>query len=120
MKILIVDDNSDYLLLLSEFLERRLQIRPSTAASGQSALEALRLDEYDVVICDYEMPAMTGFELFERMVTEKFTTPFLLYTNRDLANLPVFTGSTFLGVVRKPNMDKLLDHLDRVKSKLST
>jgi CheY-like chemotaxis protein len=114
MRILLVDDNQDYLILLNRFLELHIHAHITSVSSGPSALVMLRQhDPFDVIICDYEMPAMNGFELFEQMNDEEIKTPFLLYTNMELNRLPCFVGLNFLGVVRKSELDHLLGYLRR-------
>lgn len=60
-KVLIVDDEQDFL----ETLVKRLQHRGFDAIgvdSGQRALELLDHDRHDVVILDVMMPGMNGLE----------------------------------------------------------
>lgn len=112
MRILIVDDLPDYAHLLSKMLGQRLDVQTTSVLSGKLALEALRANKFDLMICDFEMPIMNGFEVFEAVRAEGFKCPFLLYTNADLSTLPKFEGPGFLGIVRKMEAEKLFKHLD--------
>ena len=51
------------------------------AADGAQALEAIRADEPDVVLSDWNMPEMTGIELLRRLRQEGFGTPFGFVTS---------------------------------------
>ena len=51
------------------------------AADGAQALEAIRADEPDVVLSDWNMPEMTGIELLQRLRQEGFGTPFGFVTS---------------------------------------
>ena len=51
------------------------------AADGEQALEAIRADEPDVVLSDWNMPEMTGIELLQRLRQEGFGTPFGFVTS---------------------------------------
>ncbi|MBU4565494.1 MAG: response regulator [Desulfarculus sp.] len=60
-KVLVVDDERDFL----ESLVRRLQRRSVDAAgvtSGEAALEHLKVHKADVVVLDVKMPGMNGIE----------------------------------------------------------
>ena len=46
------------------------------AADGAQALEAIRADEPDVVLSDWNMPEMTGIALLRRLRQEGVGTPF--------------------------------------------
>lgn len=60
--VLIVDDNRTNRLILSEKL-RGWELVPRVAATGDEAMEIIRGGgTFDVVIVDYKMPGMNGFE----------------------------------------------------------
>jgi sigma-B regulation protein RsbU (phosphoserine phosphatase) len=65
-RILVVDDDDLNRRLLSRYLER-LGHEPIEAANGQEALERLKRERVDLVLLDYMMPVMNGFQLLERM-----------------------------------------------------
>jgi two-component system sensor histidine kinase and response regulator WspE len=64
--ILVVDDSHTV-----REMERRLLVRAgytvSTAQNGQEAWNLLRLNEYDLLISDVDMPQMNGIELVTRV-----------------------------------------------------
>ncbi len=65
-KILIVDDSAEN----RELLSRRLQALGHTCASvgdGESALEVLREEPFDLVLLDVIMPGIDGYEALRRM-----------------------------------------------------
>lgn len=51
------------------------------AADGAQALEAVRADEPDVVLSDWNMPEMTGIDLLRQLRAEGFQTPFGFVTS---------------------------------------
>lgn len=64
--ILVVDDQLESLQMFSLVL-RRWGYRTRTAMSGEEALAALEDKEVDLIILDYMMPGMDGFQTFERI-----------------------------------------------------
>ncbi len=64
--ILVVDDQLESLQMFSLVL-RRWGYRTRTAMSGEEALAALEDEEVDLIILDYMMPGMDGFQTFERI-----------------------------------------------------
>ena len=62
MKILIVDDNTDFTALLKLMLENE-GFDVSLANNGEDGYSAYLLFEPDVVITDIQMPIKTGIEL---------------------------------------------------------
>ena len=51
------------------------------ASDGAEALEAVRADEPDVVLSDWNMPNMSGIELLNALRAEGFETPFGFVTS---------------------------------------
>lgn len=65
-KILCVEDDRETARLLDEELqERGYAVR--VAHNGRDGLAAILADRPDLVLCDLNMPVMSGFELLERL-----------------------------------------------------
>ena len=64
--ILIVDDEKNYLTILSAVLEEE-GFEVLTALSGQEALEIQKTSDLDLVLTDMKMPEMDGIELLENI-----------------------------------------------------
>lgn len=62
MRILLVDDEADYVSTLAERLSFR-GIEAQWASSGQEALKYLEKDGYDLAVLDVKMPGIGGIEL---------------------------------------------------------
>jgi len=65
-RILLVDDRVDNLIALDAILSPLNQILVP-AQSGEQALEALRAEEFAVVLLDIVMPGMNGLETATRI-----------------------------------------------------
>jgi signal transduction histidine kinase len=68
-RILIVDDNADMRRYLCRLLGAHWKV--DAAADGATALEAIRQNVPDLVICDVMMPVMDGFELLSAIRTSE-------------------------------------------------
>ena len=66
--ILVVDDEKNYLLVLSALLEEE-GYEVLTSASSLEALEILKASDVDLVLTDMKMPGMDGIELLEQIKT---------------------------------------------------
>ncbi|HEX3176985.1 MAG TPA: response regulator [Methylomirabilota bacterium] len=62
-KILIVDDAGPVVVLCVNVLQA-LGYAVKGANRGEAALEILRKEPFDLVVLDYKMPGLTGFEVF--------------------------------------------------------
>src|SRR5687767_3562684 len=62
--LLVVDDNKVNRILLSRGLEQQGH-KVDTAENGRQALEKLRVDAFDLVLLDIEMPEMNGYQVLE-------------------------------------------------------
>ncbi len=73
------------------------------AANGAEALEAIRADEPDVVLSDWNMPEMTGIELLRALRAEGLETPFGFVTSegsQEMRDTAQAAGALFL--IAKP------------------
>jgi two-component system, response regulator, stage 0 sporulation protein F len=64
-KILIVDDAGPVVVLCVNVLQG-LGYAVKGANRGEAALELMRREPFDLMVLDYKMPGMTGFEVFQQ------------------------------------------------------
>ncbi|MBO0936358.1 response regulator transcription factor [Fibrella sp. HMF5335] len=79
MKILVIEDE----VKLSSFIHRGLSeegYRVDVAFDGQLGLSMALNDEYDVVILDVNLPLLNGFQVCQRLRTDKPNVPVLMLT----------------------------------------
>jgi signal transduction histidine kinase/CheY-like chemotaxis protein len=65
-RVLVIDDEAAILQLVAESL-RRNGFQVDTAADGQVALQRLKVDKYDVTLCDWKMPGLNGQDVYEQL-----------------------------------------------------
>ena len=78
-KVLLVDDDAD----LSRALSQTLMLEWFSVkcyARAEAALESVRRDDYSVILTDYLMPGMDGFELLERVQAIDSVYPVIMMT----------------------------------------
>jgi two-component system, chemotaxis family, chemotaxis protein CheY len=82
LKILLVDDMGSMRAVIKAFLVDDGYINIVEAADGIKALELLKHGNFDFIICDWDMPKMTGLELLiEVRASEQLKhLPFLMLT----------------------------------------
>jgi len=66
-KILIVDDFATMRRILRNILKEIGFTNISEADNGKTALNALKKENYDLVLCDWNMPEMSGLELLNKI-----------------------------------------------------
>ena len=65
-KVLLVDDEQEFIETLSERLKMR-DMDAKLALDGEQALAAVQDDEPDVILLDLKMPGMDGMEVLRRI-----------------------------------------------------
>jgi len=81
LKILLVDDEEEFVTTLAERLELRgLQAR--VALNGEAALQMIEADTPQIVILDVMMPGIGGFEVLRRIKAQHPQLPVILLTGR--------------------------------------
>ena len=82
-KVLIVDDEKDFLDIMAERMGAR-GVQVSTTTSAENALKMVLKETYDVVIMDLMMPEMDGFKALKLFKETRPDLPIILLT----ANVP--------------------------------
>lgn len=82
LELLIVEDRQVMLKILRRLLLELGFTRVDEAVNGLQALERLRLKRYDLILSDWNMDGMSGFELLKTVRADAATkaTPFILVT----------------------------------------
>ena len=65
-RILVVDDSSDFRLLYADVLARP-GYHVDAAEDGFAALKALRVNNYNLLITEHNLPKLTGVELVRKL-----------------------------------------------------
>ncbi len=78
-KVLIVDDEKDFLDIIAERIRAR-GMDVSTATSAADALNMVEEESFDVVIMDFMMPALDGFEALKLMKAKQPEVQIILLT----------------------------------------
>ncbi len=105
LKILIIDDQSDARALLRNMLNEMGIHQIFEAEDGRQALSFIdaAFDFVDLVICDWNMPNITGVELLRQLRSVDPDLPFLMVTGRgDMDSVVEAKSSGVSGYIRKP------------------
>lgn len=115
-RILVVDDSAAQRHYVADCLARQ-GFEILTAENGRVALEKVRTDRPALIVSDYEMPEMTGFELVHALKRDPETrnTPVIMLTardsKRDMAQMRAAGASAYL--VKPFAQDKCIATVER-------
>ena len=83
IKILLIDDDIDFLSITSTLLKRKgKKYELDTISSSVEAIEKLKIEVYDLIICDYDIPVYNGLDLLEKIRESGIDTPFIMLTGK--------------------------------------
>lgn len=105
LKVLVVDDQSDMRSMVRGMLSDMGITQIFEASDGREALTFAdaAIDMIDVVICDWNMPKLTGIELLRQMRSVLPQLPFLMLTGRgDLDSVAEAKSCGVTAYIRKP------------------
>ena len=82
MRILVVDDFQTMRRIINNLLRQLGFTNVVEAADGMLALEKLQAEKFDLVISDWNMPNMTGYELLQKVRADEGlkSLPFIMVT----------------------------------------
>ncbi len=101
-KVLIVDDEKDFLDIMAERMSAR-SMDVSTTTSAEKALKMVLKKDYDAVIMDLMMPEMDGFKALKLFRETRPDVPIILLTGDvtvDKCSEAIKLGA--LDVIEKP------------------
>ncbi|MDO9549834.1 MAG: PAS domain S-box protein [Methanoregula sp.] len=82
VRLLYVDDEPALLEIGKIFLEKDGDFSVTTIDSAPAALALLRIEGFDTIISDYQMPEMDGIAFLKQLKASGNTTPFIIFTGR--------------------------------------
>ncbi|MCX6793100.1 MAG: response regulator [Candidatus Falkowbacteria bacterium] len=84
-RILIAEDEKAY----SRALVLKLKnsgFEAESAPDGEAALEAIKNNHFDLLLCDLVMPKVNGFEVIEEIKKQKLDLPVIVLSNLSQAD----------------------------------
>lgn len=105
LKILIVEDEPESRVHLKTILLEFGAIDVFEVPDGRTALTLLdnTPDLVDVILCDWNMPSMSGIQLLRQLRTAGVQTPFVMVTGRgDSQSVMEARNLGVAGYIRKP------------------
>lgn len=122
LRVMVVDDERAVLKLLESMLHEMGVAQVCTAKSGAEALELFRSAStgINLVICDWNMPAMTGIELLQQIRVIDPNIAFVMVTGRATAE-SVMAAKTHqvTAYIKKPfSQEEVLKKLEVIADNL--
>jgi len=78
--ILLVDDDDSFRMAIRQVLSSTGKYKVKTCDSGETAIEMLKGERFDIVILDYKMVGMSGLNVLQWMHEQKIETPVVMMT----------------------------------------
>ena len=85
-RILIVDDEPTVRRVVARICARE-GYETATAENGELAIELLRNEHFDAVLCDICMPGVSGLQVLERVKHLQIETPFVIITGYNMLDV---------------------------------
>lgn len=108
LKPLVVDDMASMRMMIKAVLRDVGMVAVQEANDGEKALEMIAGGAFDLVICDWEMPKVSGLEVLQAVRAQPKTAalPFIMLTansRRDFVSKAIEAGvSDYLAKPFKP------------------
>ena len=117
-KVLLVDDEEDFLTTLAERLETR-GMKVSTVTSGEDAVAKAEQQGFDLIVLDLAMPGIDGLETLKRIKAKQPDAEIIMLTGQ--GSIKTSIEAMKLGAedfLQKPvNISELMDKISEAKDK---
>ena len=105
LKILLVDDEEDIRDILEMTFETYGVFDLVHAHTGQDAIEKLKSDNFDIIVCDYNMPNGNGGQVYKYLIDHDIQTKYVLCSSDFPENHLEFSDSSlFFHHIEKPSI----------------
>lgn len=78
-KVLLVDDEKDFLEAMSERMRAR-DMEVTTASSAREAFDIMEKETFDAIVLDFQMPEMDGMEALKSIKAKRPESQIILLT----------------------------------------
>jgi DNA-binding NtrC family response regulator len=117
-KVLLVDDEEDFLATLAERLESR-GLKVNTVTRGEDAVATVEGQNFDLIILDLAMPGIDGLETLKRIKARQPDAEIIMLSGK--GSVKTSTEAMKLGAedfMEKPvNITELMDKISEAKEK---
>lgn len=79
-KILVIEDETNQAILISETLEKH-GYEVCSVSNGEDGLKKLEDTRFDLVVVDIRMPKMNGLETLANILGQRKNLPVIIYTS---------------------------------------
>ena len=116
--ILLVDDEEQFLKVLSKRLEGR-GMKVDTSTSGEDALNRVHGKEFDAIILDLAMPGMSGIETLKRIRSENPDVQIIMLTGHGTVEKGIEAMKAgAVDFLEKPaDLNKIMEKISEAKRK---
>ncbi len=116
--ILLVDDEEEFLKVLSERLESR-GMKVDTSTTGESAIEKAKARGFDAIVVDLAMPGVDGMETLKHIKSENPDVQIIMLTGHATVDKSVEAiREGAVDFMEKPvDLPKLLKKIEEAKNK---
>jgi len=116
--ILLVDDEEQFLKVLSKRLEGR-GMKVDTSTSGEDALSRVKGKEFDAIILDLAMPGMSGIETLKRIRSENPDVQIIMLTGHGSVETGIEAMKAgAVDFLEKPaDLNKIMEKISEAKHK---
>ena len=89
MQILVIDDSELTHEIIHDWLLETYSIKAILALSVKDGIKRIHEFNFDLIVCDFEMPDGNGSEVLKYLRELKSTIPFILFTGRFDIEMPI-------------------------------
>jgi PAS domain S-box-containing protein len=82
IRVLHVDDDTSFLKTAKPILEMQGAFQVDMAPNVEEAIEKMKTKEYDIVVCDYQMPGKDGLQFLKELRENGNNIPFIVFTGK--------------------------------------
>lgn len=116
MRILFIDDSEDIINCIGPCFESQGH-QVTTAHGAHAGIREMKDGQFDMIVCDREMPDFSGLHLAQLRNDLGLKTPFILFTGKPDLSQREIDELNIMAVYDKHEVPQMLDDLSQLESR---
>ena len=110
--ILVIEDSVEMQDLITNWIKETLNVKSFSATTVKDAINCLKQNKFDAIICDFQLPDGNGNEVLSFLRQNKIQTPTILFSAH--SDLSTDIVPPVVCIIKDKSFSRLFDFIENL------